>query len=48
MKGLVRVTENDGSNMGLRRPGEICFALHGASRAQGTRQPNLIEQRERM
>jgi len=37
MKGSIGVTDNDWSDNGLRRPGAICFALHGARRAQGTR-----------
>jgi len=37
MKGFVRVTDNDWSNNGTGRPGAICFALHGASRAQGVK-----------
>jgi hypothetical protein len=33
MKGFIGVTDNEWSRNGLRRPGAICFALHGASRA---------------
>ena len=36
MKDSNGVIDNGWSNNGLRRPGAICFALHGASRAQGT------------